>query len=161
MIGQIATWRARSVRHARGGQSAHALGECLAIQPVQVLVCRARQRLDAGLQALDLSLDAEILRMTLQQPVGRVADQRDGVLQRCILRSGGDVVVELFDLLPQRARSVDFARDRIGRATAAASAPVSCCVRTTNAGPMRLTMLLVVAVAMISRFRRCCPSRRA
>jgi len=47
------------------------------------------------------------------------------------------------------------------RATVAASAPVSCWVRATKVGPMRFTMLLVVAVTMISRLRRCSPRSEA
>ncbi len=38
---------------------------------------------------------------------------------------------------------------------AAGSAPVSSCARTGKTGPMRLIRLLVIAVAMISRRRRC------
>ena len=41
------------------------------------------------------------------------------------------------------------------RAIAAGSASVSSCARVTNTGPMRFTRLLVVAVATISRRRRC------
>ena len=40
-------------------------------------------------------------------------------------------------------------------ATSAGERPVSSCMRSRNVAPIRLMVVLVTAVAMISRFRRC------
>jgi hypothetical protein len=97
--------------------------------------------------------------MTLDQPVAHLAQQRDRVVHHRILDRRRDAVVELLDRAPVLANVESLARHRVGARHVAASAPVSCCVRATKFGPIRLTMLLVVAVAMISRLRRCSRSR--
>ena len=111
--------------------------------------------LDAGAKLAHRVLDVQLAAAIAQQPVGDVPQQPAVSVDHAVLHARPARGCRALRSAPT-ARACRRSRARRCRRarSPAGSAPVSSCARVTNTGPMRLTRLLVVAVAMISRRSR-------